>query len=102
MTIKNKRRTARYGAGSALGDAGATLGGFAGANLSTDTLGMGARGAWLASGPLAEGAGAALLDAAGAGSALSTHTMRPKRDARWKLPWPKIGDHDTPPLFFMA
>jgi hypothetical protein len=89
----NGRQTSVYGAFAADGvvtaacGAATTLGGLAGTNLS---------GAALAA------TGAALPDAAGRASFLSAHTMRPKRDARWKLPWPKIGDQDTPPLFFIA
>jgi len=48
--------------------------------------------------------GAAEPDVLGVGSGMPffIHSTRPKRGARWKLPWPRIGDQATPPLFFMA
>jgi hypothetical protein len=39
---------------------------------------------------------------AGAQRAPETKRTRPKREARWKLPSPRIGDHATPPLSCMA
>ena len=54
--------------------------------------------------PVAGAAELAAADALVAGSAAPffVHTTRPKRAALWKLPWPKMGDQETPPLFFMA
>ncbi len=40
--------------------------------------------------------------AAGRGAPAVVQVIRPKRDALWKLPCPRMGDHATPPLFFMA
>lgn len=70
------------------------------------TLAAGA--AEVAGAPEAAGApelgGAAEPDALGVGSGMPffIHSTRPKRGARWKLPWPRMGDQATPPLFFMA
>jgi hypothetical protein len=47
-------------------------------------------------------AGAELPEVAGGMAPGALHTMRPKREALWKLPWPRMGDQATPPLFFMA
>src|SRR6185295_3071594 len=48
-------------------------------------------------------AGAADSEAAGAAAISGViHVTRPKRDALWKLPCPRIGENATPELFFMA
>ncbi len=43
-------------------------------------------------------------DAAGAAPSMSgvIHVTRPKRDALWKLPCPRMGENATPELLFMA
>jgi len=38
----------------------------------------------------------------GYGTVLSIHFTRPKREALWKLPLPRMGDQERPPLFCMA
>ena len=76
------------GAGAAL-PAGAALAGAGGAPLGP---GAGAL-------PLAAGAGAL---GAGGVHPLTAHVILPNRDARWKFPCPRMGDHDTPPLFSIA
>ncbi len=58
-------------------------------------------------GDAADGEGAdgdvdALALVAGSGALFFVQTTRPKREALWKLPLPKIGDQATPELFFMA
>src|SRR5580704_12534548 len=59
-------------------------------------------------GAAATGAGAAppssvaAAEATGAGAPGTVHVTRPKREALWKLPCPRMGDQATPPLFFMA
>ena len=50
----------------------------------------------------AEPTAAADADAAGAGISAVAHNTLPKRVALWKLPCPRIGDHATHELFFMA
>jgi hypothetical protein len=52
--------------------------------------------------PVAAAMGAALPAAPATGMSALAHTTLPKRDALWKFPWPRIGDHATPELFFMA
>ena len=75
--------------------AGAILSGAAGALFSAELT--------AAAEPLGapEWTGAAALFAA-SGAPFFVQTMRPKREALWKLPWPRIGDQATPPLFFIA
>ena len=76
---------------------------FAGALGAAEVAGLAAAEAPGAADALAAGE-AADPDALAAreGAPFLVHTRRPKRAALWKFPWPKIGDHETPPLFFMA
>ena len=54
---------------------------------------------------LTRGPGLAVLTAGPGitnGMSAVTQVTRPKREALWKFPCPRMGDHETPELFFIA